>query len=63
MSQSNEHSTSELFTNICDIKGKHRVGKLFDHGDVFNMLERALERPLQSASLFLSNCEFKHFLV
>ena len=43
MSQSNEHSTSELFTNICDeIKGKHRVGKLFDHGDVFNMLERAL---------------------
>ena len=42
MSQSNEHSTSELFTNICDIKGKHRVGKLFDHGDVFNMCERAL---------------------
>ena len=41
-SQSNEHSTSELLTNICDIKGKHRVGKLFDHGDVFNMLERAL---------------------
>ena len=47
MSQSNEHSTSELLTNICDIKGKHRVGKLFDHGDVFNMCERALGLPSQ----------------
>ena len=60
MSQSNEHSRSELFTNICDIKGKHHVGKLFDHAHLSKGTSGLKEKCTQTPTSFLDTVFHAH---